>query len=73
MAVRRAGGAFNDGEMEVSKEFAKFALAVCAKIKRSLSWIKLACKWRMGLGPWRALQPGAAWIRREPLTNNKFQ
>lgn len=67
MAIGRASAALNEGEMEVSKQLAEFALAVCPHIKRSLGWIKLTCKWRMGPRAWRALRPAVSWIRGEPL------
>jgi GT2 family glycosyltransferase len=67
MAVGRASAAFNEGQMEVSKQLAEFALGVCPQIKRSLGWIKLSCKCRMGPRVWRALQPAVARIRGEAL------
>ena len=67
MAVGRASAAFNEGETEVSKQLAEFALGVCPHIKRSLGWIKLTCKWRMGPRAWRALRPAVARIRGGPL------
>jgi glycosyltransferase involved in cell wall biosynthesis len=67
MGVRRASAAFNDGEMEVSRQLAEFALGACPQIKRSLGWMKLTCKWGMGPRAWRALRPAVAGIRGETL------
>jgi glycosyltransferase involved in cell wall biosynthesis len=67
MAVGRASAAFNEGDMEASKQLAEFALSACPDIKRSLGWMKLNCKWRMGPGAWRALRPAVDRIRGAPL------
>jgi glycosyltransferase involved in cell wall biosynthesis len=67
VAVGRASAAFNEGNMDGSKQLAEFALAVCPRIKRSLGWIKLTCKWRMGPRAWQALRPAVANIRGERL------
>jgi GT2 family glycosyltransferase len=67
MAVGRASAAFNEGEMEGSKQLAEFALGVCPHIKRSLGWMKLNSKWHIGPRAWRALRPAIAGIRGEPL------
>ena len=62
-AVRRASAAFNDDQMEESRELSDFALAVCPAIKSSSAWLKLNCKRWMGVRTWRALRPAAAAIR----------
>ncbi len=67
MAVGRASAAFNEGEMEASKQLAEFALGVCPHIKRSMGWMKLTCKRRIGPRAWHALRPGVAAIRGEQL------
>jgi glycosyltransferase involved in cell wall biosynthesis len=56
MAVGRASAAFNECEIEASKQLAEFAVGVCPEIKRSLGWVKLACKRRIGLRAWQALR-----------------
>jgi hypothetical protein len=59
-----ASGAFNEGRMEISKQFANIAVYVCPTIKRSLPWMKLAFKRHVGLTTWQALQPAVARIRQ---------
>jgi hypothetical protein len=63
-AVGLASAAFNDGEMGLSEELSEFALGVCPQIKRSLPWVKLTCKRRLGFRAWGALWPAVARIRR---------
>jgi hypothetical protein len=63
IAVGHASAAFNDGEMEESRQLSDFALAVCPEIKSSSAWVKLTCKRWMGARTWRALRPAAAAIR----------
>ena len=63
VAVGHASAAFNDGQMEESRELSDFALAVCPEIKSSSAWLKLTCKRWMGARTWRALRPAAAAIR----------
>jgi glycosyltransferase involved in cell wall biosynthesis len=74
LAVGRASAAFNDGEMEESRELSDFALAVCPEIRSSSAWIKLTCKRWMGARTWRAVRPAAAAIRAvtAQLRMNKF-
>jgi glycosyltransferase involved in cell wall biosynthesis len=62
-AVSNASAAFNDGEMEESRQLSDFALAVCPEIKRSSAWVKLTCKRLIGERRWRAVRPAAAAIR----------
>jgi glycosyltransferase involved in cell wall biosynthesis len=62
-AVSDASAAFNDGEMEESRQLSDFALAVCPEIKSSSAWVKLTCKRWMGARIWRAVRPAAAAIR----------
>ena len=62
-AVSEASAAFNDGEMEESRQLSDFALAVCPEIKSSSAWVKLTCKRWMGARTWRAVMPAAAAIR----------
>jgi hypothetical protein len=62
-AVRHASAAFNEGEMEESRQLSDFALAVCPEIKSSSAWVKLACKRWMGARTWRAVRPAASAIR----------
>jgi hypothetical protein len=63
LAVGRASAAFNEGDMEESRQLSQFALAVCPEIKSSLAWAKLTCKRWMGARTWRALRPAADAIR----------
>jgi GT2 family glycosyltransferase len=63
VAVGRASAAFNDGQMEESRQLSDFALAVCPKIKSSPAWLKLTCKRWMGARTWRAVRPAAFAIR----------
>jgi glycosyltransferase involved in cell wall biosynthesis len=62
-AVGRASAAFNDGQMEESRQLSDFALAVFPEIKSSSAWVKLTCKRWMGARTWRAIRPAAAAIR----------
>jgi hypothetical protein len=62
-AVGHASAAFNDGQMEESRELSDFALAVCPGIKSSSAWLKLTCKRWIGARTWRAMRPAAAVIR----------
>ena len=63
MAMMHANTAFNEGQTEESRQISDFALAVCPEIRRSSTWLKLACKRRMGARTWRAVRPAAAAIR----------
>lgn len=56
-AVGRASAAFNDGELELSDQISEFAVNSCPGVNRSLPWMKLAYKRRIGLRAWRTLQP----------------
>jgi hypothetical protein len=62
LAVGRASAAFNDGQMEESRQLSDFAQAVCPEIKRSSAWAKLTCKRWMGARTWRALRPPTAVV-----------
>jgi hypothetical protein len=62
-SVRQASAAFNDDEMEESRELSDFALTLCPEIKRSSAWLKLALKRCMGARAWRAVRPAAVAIR----------
>ncbi len=63
-AIGLASGAFNLGQMEDSERLSEFALSVCPEVKRSLPWLKLACKQRMGNQAWVALQSTICAIRK---------
>jgi hypothetical protein len=63
LAVGRASAAFNQGEMEESRQLSEFALAICPGIKSSSTWVKLTCKRLMGVRAWHALRPAADAIR----------
>jgi glycosyltransferase involved in cell wall biosynthesis len=62
-SVRQASAAFNDGEMEESRQLSDFALAVCPEVKSSSAWLKLMFKRWMGARTWLAVRPAAAAIR----------
>jgi GT2 family glycosyltransferase len=62
-AVRHASAAFNDGEMEESRQLSDFALAVCPDIKTSSAWVKLTCKRWVGRRTWCTVKPAVAAIR----------
>jgi hypothetical protein len=66
-AVGFASGAFNDGELGASERCSEFALSICPEVKRSLPWLMLACKRRIGSRAWRALQPVVAGFRKAAL------
>jgi glycosyltransferase involved in cell wall biosynthesis len=66
-AVSLASSAFNRGEMEASRRVSEFALAICPEIDRSLGWLKLILKRRMGPRVWCALSPAVARIRGDQL------
>lgn len=63
-AIGLASTAFNLGQMEDSERLSEFALSICPEVKRSLPWLKLACKRRMGNQAWVALQPTICAIRK---------
>jgi hypothetical protein len=62
-AICRASEAFNEGEQDLAERLCSFAISVSSGVTRSLPWIKLACKRRMGLRMWRSLQPFAECLR----------
>ena len=62
-SVSHASAAFNDGEMEESRELSDFALTLCPEIKRSSAWLRLAFKRCMGARAWRAVRPATGAIR----------
>jgi Glycosyl transferase family 2 len=62
LAVGRASAAFNEGQIEESRQLSDFALAVCPEIKGSSAWAKLTCKHWMGARTWRALRPTTAAV-----------
>jgi len=63
-AVGYASAAFNDGDMDACCRLSAFALEISPNVKRSMPWIRLACKQRLGLDRWRALQPLVAGWRQ---------
>jgi hypothetical protein len=63
LAVGHASAAFNDDQMDESRQLSDFALAVCPEIKSSSAWLKLTCKRWMGVRTWRAVRPATAVIR----------
>ena len=67
-AIGYASAAFNDGDMDACCKLSAFALETCPGVEKSMPWIKLACKRRMGLDRWRALQPLVAGWRHRALS-----
>jgi glycosyltransferase involved in cell wall biosynthesis len=63
-AVGNASSAFNEGETELSEQFAEIAVHLFPGIKRTLPWLKLTCKQRVGQKGWQALQPTMGRMRR---------
>lgn len=55
--VGLASDAFNEGELAACSQLAEFALSVYPPIKRSLGWMKLTCKRRLGPRAWSTLRP----------------
>jgi hypothetical protein len=55
VSIGFASAAFNHGEMALSEQLSEFALDVCPDIRRSLPWIKLACKRHLGFKAWQIL------------------
>lgn len=60
--VQHASAAFNDGEIEESRQLSEFALTICPEVKRSQAWARLTCKRWMGRRAWRVLQPAIVAI-----------
>jgi glycosyltransferase involved in cell wall biosynthesis len=56
-AISDASAAFNDGEIEESKQLSDFALAMSPQIRWSSAWTKLTCKRWIGARTWCAVQP----------------
>jgi glycosyltransferase involved in cell wall biosynthesis len=70
-AVGCASGAFNDGEMELSEQLAQFAVGVFPDVKKSLPWVKLACKRQLGWRMWRAVLPAIAGLRQLAISRKR--
>jgi Glycosyl transferase family 2 len=68
-AIRFASIAFNEGDTEACSRISDFAVAVSPPIRRSLPWLRLACKRRLGFGAWRALQS----VVRQPAQHDDGQ
>ena len=62
-AVHLASSSFNRGHLDICESLLAFACRTNSQVTRSLPWLKLGCKRRMGLRWWRALQPIANGIR----------
>jgi glycosyltransferase involved in cell wall biosynthesis len=56
-AISCASGAFNEGKMKTSEDLESFAVRICPGVKRSLPWVKLACKRFVGYRAWCAMRP----------------
>ncbi len=54
-AVGAASAAFNEERFDVMRELSGYALRTSPNVNRSLPWMKLAFKQRLGLTGWRAL------------------
>jgi glycosyltransferase involved in cell wall biosynthesis len=52
-AIRLASAAFNEGEIEMCKQLADYALILCPQLKRSFRWTRLTWKRRLGYSAWR--------------------
>jgi hypothetical protein len=63
-AVEYAHGAFNDGNLAISKQISDFALTVCPRVKGTLPWTRLACKRYLGYQASSTLLPLFAGGRR---------
>jgi hypothetical protein len=63
-AVRRASGAFNEGEVQAGDRFAAIALRLAPEVKGTMTWLAYAVKRRMGHAAWRTMRPAVAWARR---------
>jgi hypothetical protein len=66
-AIGFASTAFNKREMAISEHLSDYALDICPRAKRSLPWLKLACKRRIGFRAWTAFRPLADRIRATAL------
>jgi glycosyltransferase involved in cell wall biosynthesis len=62
-AIRLASAAFNDGEIEMCKQLADYALVLWPQLKRSFPWTKLTWKRRMGYKVWVMFRPAADGTR----------
>jgi glycosyltransferase involved in cell wall biosynthesis len=67
-AIGYASAAFNDDDMDACRKLSAFARDVCPDVENSWPWIKLACKRRMGIERWRAVQPVVAGLRQRALS-----
>jgi glycosyltransferase involved in cell wall biosynthesis len=63
-AIGFASTAFNDHQEETFRQMSEYALEISPEIRRSLPWVKLACKRIIGHGAWRALKPLVSSIRK---------
>ena len=63
-AVGFASETFNRGETIVSEPLAEFARTLCPDVVKTAGWKALACKRRLGLGAWLAVQPVVSGVRR---------
>ncbi len=55
-AIGFASTAFNTGDLQSSHQLSRFALDLSPWVRLSWPWVKLACKRRLGLRGWAALQ-----------------
>lgn len=56
-AIRYASVAFNAGDLDACGRISHFALAAAPEVRRSLPWLRLVCKRRLGPGAWNMLEP----------------
>jgi hypothetical protein len=63
-AVAFSSEAFNEHKMEISGQLSAYALQLCPEVKRSLQWMKLVCKRRMGPRAWHVVKPVVALTRQ---------
>jgi glycosyltransferase involved in cell wall biosynthesis len=63
-AVQAASGAFNDSELELSREFVDFAIKVDPRIKWTREWARFQMKRAMGPRGWRAVRAAGTGMRQ---------
>jgi hypothetical protein len=66
-AVQRALAVFNEGNLELVQHLREFAVAVHPGVRRTMPWLVLSCKERMGLRFWSAVAPAVRHFRKRLL------
>jgi hypothetical protein len=62
-AIGAASTAFNDCELERSRQLSEYALKVCPEVRLSMPSAKLVGKRLLGIRGWRALKPAVTAVR----------